>query len=64
MLNDTLKDGYAQLAATSGRDACGLRLVIPDLILLDVIMPEMDGYEVCRKLKADPAPAERADHFS
>lgn len=56
MLNETLKDGYHLFFATSGRDA--LRIAsesIPDLILLDVIMPEMDGYEVCRKLKADPA---------
>jgi len=55
MLNETLKDGYHLFFATSGRDA--LRIAsesLPDLILLDVIMPDMDGYEVCRKLKADP----------
>lgn len=56
MLNETLKDGYHLFFATNGRDA--LRIAsesVPDLILLDVIMPEMDGYEVCRHLKADPA---------
>lgn len=55
MLNETLKDGYHLFFATNGRDA--LRIAsesLPDLILLDVIMPDMDGYEVCRKLKADP----------
>lgn len=55
MLNETLKDGYHLFFATNGRDA--LRIAsesLPDLILLDVIMPEMDGYEVCRTLKGDP----------
>jgi diguanylate cyclase (GGDEF)-like protein len=55
MLNETLKDGYHLFFATNGRDA--LRIAsesLPDLILLDVIMPDMDGYEVCRTLKADP----------
>ncbi len=56
MLNETLKDGYHLFFATNGKDA--LRIAaesLPDLVLLDVIMPEMDGYEVCRALKADPS---------
>ena len=54
--NAILKDEYRVRIATSGAKA--LELVKapppPDLILLDVEMPEMDGYEVCRRLKADP----------
>ena len=52
MLNETLKDDYRLFFATSGKEA--LRLANespPDLIILDVIMPDMDGYEVCRALK-------------
>ena len=45
-------EGYRILAATSGRGALGvLRLTRPDLILLDVSMPELDGFETCRQLK-------------
>jgi PAS domain S-box-containing protein len=55
LLNDILtRHGYRVRPASSGKLA--LRSVtakMPDLILLDVIMPEMDGYEVCRRLKAD-----------
>ncbi len=55
MLNETLKDGYHLFFATNGRDALRIAAeTLPDLILLDVIMPDMDGYEVCRILKADP----------
>lgn len=49
-----LSDDYEMYVATSG--VTGLKLageVFPDLILLDVMMPEMDGYEVCRCIKAD-----------
>lgn len=48
--------GYEVLAATDGRQALeAARREKPDLVLLDVMMPGMDGFEVCRRLKADPA---------
>jgi DNA-binding NtrC family response regulator len=48
--------GYQIRMATSGRWALeSVRTALPDLIMLDVSMPEMDGYEVCRRFKADPA---------
>lgn len=51
-----LQAEYEVLVALNGYEA--LKVVNsqnpPDLILLDVLMPEMDGYEVCRKIKADP----------
>jgi adenylate cyclase len=50
--------GYRVHPAGSGPEA--LRLVgelHPDLVLLDIVMPEMDGYEVCRRLREDPATA-------
>src|SRR2546428_11904453 len=48
--------GYSVMPATSG--AAALQRVqkkLPDLILLDLMMPDMDGLEVCRQLKANPA---------
>ena len=51
-----LPRGYEVIPATSGPEA--LSKVVsepPDLILCDVIMPGMDGYEVCRRLRDDPA---------
>ncbi len=48
--------GYRVRSALSGALALrAARTKPPDLVLLDVMMPEMDGYEVCRQLKADPA---------
>ena len=46
--------GYEVLQALNGPTAIALaRLHQPDVLLLDVMMPEMDGFEVCRRLKAD-----------
>lgn len=56
-LSEALEEaGYRVLVATDGLSAVEqLRYVRPDIILLDVIMPGMDGFETCRHLKADPA---------
>ena len=56
ILTESLRSEFDVRIATSGAEA--LRLVCevpPDLILLDILMPEMDGYEVCRRLKATPS---------
>ena len=49
------KENYRVVPATSGAQALErVRAEAPDLVLLDLMMPEMDGLEVCRRLKADP----------
>lgn len=51
--------GYGVLTASDGETALGLAVTgQPALILLDICMPKMDGYSVCRKLKADPQTCE------
>ena len=48
--------GYEVLTATDGEAALArAREALPDLILLDVMMPKVDGLEVCRQLRADPS---------
>jgi two-component system alkaline phosphatase synthesis response regulator PhoP len=49
------KEGYGIVAASNGADALAKARRRPNLILLDVMMPEMDGYEVLRSLKKNPA---------
>lgn len=49
------RDNYQVIEARNAAEALALlELTRPDIILLDVIMPDMDGYELCRRLKADP----------
>jgi len=57
VLQATLEgQGYRLLAARDGASALAVAAkAAPDLILLDIMMPGMDGYEVCRRLKSDPA---------
>lgn len=56
VISGALKDSFATKVATNGEKALAIAAgkEKPDLILLDIMMPEMDGYEVCRRLKADP----------
>lgn len=56
LLSALLKDKYKIKIATNGLKALHIASIdpSPDLILLDVMMPEMDGYETCRRLKDNP----------
>ena len=56
LVADLLKDHFEPRICHSGRD--GLRVAVreaPNLIILDLHMPEMDGYEVCKKLREQPS---------
>lgn len=54
IMNAVLEDDHDVCFATSGAQALDLAArVLPDLILLDILMPGLDGFEVCRQLKQD-----------
>ena len=58
LLANLLKEQYRVKIANNGNKALDLAFATPpDLILLDIMMPEIDGYEVCRRLQAHPATA-------
>lgn len=59
LLKGLLHARYRIKAATSGEKALAIaaKSPPPDLILLDVMMPDLDGHETCRRLKADPVTA-------
>ncbi|WP_417526654.1 response regulator [Marinomonas shanghaiensis] len=56
VLAATLRNDYDLKVATNGKKALQIAQSVPkpEMILLDVMMPEMDGYEVCRQLKTNP----------
>ncbi len=57
VIKNVLQDRHKIKAAINGTKALAAaeKLPMPDLILLDIMMPEMDGYQVCRQLKANAA---------
>ncbi|WP_137971729.1 two-component system response regulator [Pseudomonas sp. F(2018)] len=59
LMSELLRPHYHLRVASGGEKALQIaRRSPPDLILLDVMMPDMDGYEVCRRLKEDPRTAD------
>lgn len=59
LMSRLFEERFDVLAAASGRDALALAACepAPDLVLLDIVMPDMDGYEVLRRLRQDPRTA-------
>lgn len=51
-----VREGYSHDRVASGGDALPrIRKTRPDLVLLDVMLPEVSGYDICRGIRADPA---------
>lgn len=59
VMREILKSGYTVIAATDGARALSVAQSSspPDLVMLDIMMPGLDGYEVLRRLRADPRTA-------
>ena len=59
LMNALLEDKYELLLASSGKEALAIIMsqAPPDLILLDIMMPDMDGYEVLRHVRQHPPTA-------
>jgi adenylate cyclase len=59
LMTALLEDSYEPLVASSGKDALAIIMsqAPPDLVLLDIMMPEMDGYEVLRRIRQHPPTA-------
>ncbi|MBF0450867.1 MAG: response regulator [Candidatus Magnetomorum sp.] len=59
IIRETLKDDYRMIATTRGEQAFQLACnKQPDLILLDIMMPDINGYEICKMLKANKSTAD------
>jgi CheY-like chemotaxis protein len=52
------KAGFEVIEAATGRRALAMAEQQPDMILLDIVLPDLDGIEVCRRLKSNPATSE------
>ncbi len=50
-----LRAGFSVKEAATGSEALQLAALRPDLVILDVRLPDLDGFEVCRRIKSDPA---------
>lgn len=60
ILKELLEEQYALATASSGQQCLEkIGRFKPDIVLLDIVMPGMDGYETCRRIKSDPKAKQR-----